>query len=96
MFTEYIHVFTALPLIFFCRYLGTRLHLKFPDYAGRTLLTQNMPQFIQLARYIDGLYFEKIGINDTLARTLITFDNLKVLQVSFSMGAPILANIPTL
>lgn len=55
-----------------------------------------MPQFIQLAPYIDGLYFEGAGIDNNLARTLTTFDNLKILQHDFSSDAQILATIPTL
>lgn len=79
-----------------CVQQGTRLHLKFPDGAARTMLTNNMSQFIQLAQYIDGLYFEDSGISDNLAQTLTTFDNLKVLQLNISMGAQILTGIQTL
>lgn len=79
-----------------CVQQGTRLHLKFPDGAARTMLTLNMPQFIQLRQYIDGLYFEKAGINESLAQTLSTFENLKVLQLNILSGVQTLTEIQTL
>lgn len=72
-----------------------RLHLKIPDRC-RSELTRNMNQLIELAPHIEGLYFENTIINDNLARALVSFDQLKVLQFNISANAAILSKVPSL
>ncbi|XP_055313386.1 uncharacterized protein LOC129574873 [Sitodiplosis mosellana] len=67
-----------------------RLHLKFSDFTRHTL-TNKMDQLILLGPYIEGLYFEKIGIDGNFARTINTFDQLKVLQLNIAVNASLLS-----
>lgn len=92
---------TSIPVIFndlrvFCEQQQCkRLHLKFADSA-RPKLNANLGQFILLGPYIEGLYFEKNSIDPHLARTIITFDQLKVMQLNIAVNADILSQAPNL
>lgn len=47
--------------------------------------------FVFFEFYIEGLYFENTGIDATLARTIITFEHLKVLQMNIAASAQLLS-----
>lgn len=75
----------------FCK----RLHLKFSD-AARPMLTTNLGPFMLLGPYIEGLYFEKLGIDMNLTQIIMTFDHLKVLQLNVAVNANFLSKIVSL
>lgn len=80
--------------IFFKQQPNSRLHLKCGDAIRKQL---NFDKLANLGPYIEGLYFEKGVIDAKLAKQLVTFENLKVLQVELGIrNAKQLAAIPNL
>lgn len=79
-----------------CTKQDTRLHLMFADGSARMILDQYVTQFERLSPYIDGLFFEKEPISETLAQTLTRFQHLKALQLHLSEHDGSLAGIAAL
>lgn len=72
------------------------LHLEF-SYSAQEQLDDSLEQLKALAPYIEGLYFQSGVIDANLAKILVTFNKLKVLQVDLGIrNAKRLVDIPNL
>lgn len=81
-------------LLYLCKTHNCRLHLKFDDEISE-VDEETVDKLVELAPYIEGLYFESLKI-DNFAHIWAAFNRLKVLQAYIFENADHFFNISSL